>query len=327
MKTKQRTLAVLLALVLVLGGLLWWLNRSNAQEEEAASAAAEGNISLSAFAAESVEQITYTFNGQTLTLDHTDDGWTLAEDPEYHLDVSACNTMVTALAALNAKRQFTPQPGEDYGLEEPTVTVTVTAAGEMNTFAFGAENPVTGDLYVQKNGEDTLYTIASNKAACFELTKEELFGAFNPAGITASALEEFTITQADGQTIVLTAASEQVQDASSDSADSSSAQYQTVWQLAADPEAELDSTKVQSVLNALSSYVSAQITAADPAAYGFTAPLATVQAKTADGTVTLRYASNTDGCWLMVEGDTSVYAVDLDTLNALLLTADDLKTE
>ena len=32
MKTKQRTLAVLLVLVLVLGGLLWFVSRSNAAE-------------------------------------------------------------------------------------------------------------------------------------------------------------------------------------------------------------------------------------------------------------------------------------------------------
>ena len=51
MKTKQRTLAVLLVLVLVLGGLLWFVSRSNAAEEAASSAAAEGSILLSSFAA------------------------------------------------------------------------------------------------------------------------------------------------------------------------------------------------------------------------------------------------------------------------------------
>ena len=44
MKTKQRTLAVLLVLVIVLGGLLWFVSRSNAAEEAASSAAAEGSI-------------------------------------------------------------------------------------------------------------------------------------------------------------------------------------------------------------------------------------------------------------------------------------------
>ena len=130
MKTKQRTLAVLLVLVLVLGGLLWFVSRSNAAEEAASSAAAEGSILLSSFAAGDVTSIRYAYGGETLTLNYDSGSWTLADDPDYHLDASACNTMVTALASLNAKRQLTAQPGEDYGLADPAVTVTVTAAGD-----------------------------------------------------------------------------------------------------------------------------------------------------------------------------------------------------
>lgn len=328
MKTKLRTLAVLLLLVVLLGGLLWLVTRSNAKEKAASSAAAEGSIVLSSFAAGDVTSIRYTYSGETLTLNYDPGSWTLADDPDYNLDASACNTMVTALAALNAKRQLTAQPGEDYGLADPAVTVTVTAAGETNTFAFGTQNPVTGDLYVQKAGDDAVYTVSGNKAACFELTKTDLFGAFNPAGLTASALESISIATDTG-TLALTAASEPAETDSDtgDASSESSAAYQTVWRLADEPDTQLDDTKVQSILSAVSGYVSAQETGANPSAYGFDAPLATVQAKTAGGTVTLRYAGNADGCWMMVEGNSSVYAVDLDTVQALLITADALKAE
>lgn len=327
MKTKQRTLAVLLVLVLVLGGLLWFVSRSNAAEEAASSAAAEGSILLSSFAAGDVTSIRYAYGGETLTLNYDSGSWTLADDPDYHLDASACNTMVTALASLNVKRQLTAQPGEDYGLADPAVTVTVTAAGETNTFAFGTENPVTGDLYVQKAGDDAVYTVSGNKAACFELTKADLFGAFNPAGLTASALESVSITTGSG-TLALNAVSEPAE-AESDSSESAadSTTYQTVWRLADEPSADLDDSKVQSILSALAGYVTAQITDADLSAYGFDAPLATVRAASADGTVTLHYVENADGCWMMVEGDSSVYAVDLDTVQALLITAAALKAE
>ena len=320
MKTKQRSLAVLLAMVLVLGGLLWLITRSNAAEEAASSAAAEGSIVLSSFAAGDAEQIRYTYQNETITLNCDSGSWTLTDDPGYHLDASACNTMVTALASLNAKRQLTAQPGEDYGLADPAVTVTVTAAGETNTFAFGSQNPVTGDLYVQKTGDDAIYTVSGNKAACFEQTKADLFGAFNPAGLTASALESVSIATETAETDSNSA------DASSESAAASTA-YQTVWRLTDDPTAELDEAKLQSILSALGGYVSAQVTNADPAAYGFDASLATVRAASADGSVTLHYAENADGCWMMVDGDSSVYAVDLDTVQALLITAAELKTE
>ena len=314
MKTKQRSLAVLLAMVLVLGGLLWLITRSNAAEEATSSAAAEGSIVLSSFAAGDAEQIRYTYQNETITLNCDSGSWTLADDPGYHLDASACNTMVTALASLNAKRQLAAQPGEDYGLADPAVTVTVTA-----------------DLYVQKTGDDAIYTVSGNKAACFEQTKADLFGAFNPAGLTASALESVSIAT-DAETLSLTAVSETAEtdsnsaDAFSESAAASTA-YQTVWRLTDDPAAELDEAKLQSILSALGGYVSAQMTDADPSAYGFDAPLATVRAASADGSVTLHYAENADGCWMMVDGDSSVYAVDLDTVQALLITAAELKTE
>ena len=325
MKTKQRTLTVLLVLVLVLGGLLWLITRSNAAEEAASSAAAEGSILLSSFAAGDVTSIQYAYGDETLSLNYDSGSWTLADDPGYHLDASACNTMVTALASLNAKRQLTAQPGEDYGLADPTVTVTVTAAGETNTFAFGSQNPVTGDLYVQKTGDDAIYTVSGNKAACFEQTKADLFGAFNPAGLTASALERVSITT-DSGTLSLTAISETAE-TGSNSVDASSTAYQTVWRLTDDPAAELDESKLQSILSAIGGYVSAQVTNADPAAYGFDAPLATVRAASADGSVTLHYAENADGCWMMVDGDSSIYAVDLDTVQVLLITAAALKAE
>mgnify|MGYP001753740474 FL=1 len=175
MKTKQRTLIVLLVLVFLAGGAFAALTAKNAQAAQAESAAAEGTIPLSSFAAGDLTGLAVTYNGETNTLTVADGSWTLAEDPAYHLDATACNTMVTALSALNAKRQLTEEPGEDYGFTDESLTVTVTAAGETNTFTFGAENAATGDIYLKKAGDDALYTVAASKAACFALSRTELF--------------------------------------------------------------------------------------------------------------------------------------------------------
>ena len=321
MNVKRRTLAVLAAVIAVLGLALWALNRSTAAEEAASSAAAGGTIPLCSFSAADLSRITYTYNGQTLTLDYADGSWTLAEDLDYHLDESACNTMVTALSSLNAKRQLDAQAGEDYGLDAPELTVTVTAAGQTTTLTFGSSNTVTGDRYVQKDGDTALYTVDASRTACFAYDKAGLFGSFSPAGFAASDVEQVAYTLASGEKVSLTADSEQ----SGDEADASS--YETVWRFAGDADTDLDQDKVQSMLSALSSYVSGQITpadGADPAACGFDAPLATVQVTTADGTKTLTYASGTDGYYLMVEGDDSIYAVDGSIVQAVTQTANAL---
>ena len=329
MNAKRRTLAVLAAVIAVLGLALWALNRSTAAEEAASSAAADGTIPLCSFSTADLSRITYTYNGQTLTLDHADGSWTLAEDSDYHLDESACNTMRTALMALNAKRSLTPQAGEDYGLDSPQLTVTVTAAGQSTTLTFGAENPVTGDLYVQKVGDDAIYTVSGNKVACFQLDKAGLFGSFCPTGLTASAITQVAYTLADGTSVTLNAVSEPTESADSTDADSaSSSAYETVWRLASDPAASLAQDKVQSLLSALCTYVTAQATDADLSACGFDAPVFTAAVTSEDGsTVQLAYACGTDGWYLQVEGDTSVYTVDTSTVQALLLTESDLKTQ
>ena len=87
------------------------------------------------------------------------------------------------------------------------------------------------------------------------------------------------------------------------------------WRLAGDTAADLDETKVDAILSALCTYVSAQATDADPAVYGFEAPLVTAEVTTADGTINLTYAMGTDGCYLMVEGDSSVYTVDASVVS------------
>jgi hypothetical protein len=214
------------------------------------------------------------------------------------------------------------------------------------TFRFGDINDITGDLYLQKAGDEALYTVASSKAACFEVTKTDLFDPFNPAGITRSALEavEIEFSGADESfTVQLKAVSEPVSseesedksteaDASSAEseadADSEAVEYQTVWRLVSDPTVELDETALDDLLAALCTSASGQITQPEELAYyGLDAPLLTVRATTDAGTTTLYYAIGTDGYYWRVEGDDSVYSVDADTLAALCLTEDELKVE
>lgn len=321
MKTKQRTLIVLLVLVFLAGGAFAALTSKNEQAAQAESAAAEGSIPLSSFAAGDLTELAVTYNGETNTLTVADGSWTLAEDPAYHLDATACNTMVTALSALNAKRQLTEEPGEDYGFTDASLTVTVTAAGETNTFTFGAENAATGDIYLKKAGDDALYTVAASKAACFALSRAELFGAFNPAGLTRSAIESVTLACGD-EPFTLTAVSEAAESDRSADSESDSTAYTTVWRLADALDAELDETQVSSLLSALSSYVTAQDPHGDASGMK---QLVAATVRTADGEQTLTYYEGTDGYYLTVSGDTSLYTVDAATVQTLRTAKDRYK--
>lgn len=326
-KPETAVLLLLLGLVVLAGIALAVLTASNRKAEQAASEAADGSIP-----SDTVRKIQMEARSGTLTLAYADGSWSLAEDPDYHLDESSCNAMLTAVSALNAKRELQEAAGEDYGFSAPQATVTITTDSGEETLVFGARNAVTGDVYLQKAGESAVYTVASSKLNCFLKDKAALFGAFSPAGLTSSAIEAVSYTLADGETVSLKAMSEPVESAgnSTSEAASDSTAYQTVWRLENDPTADLDTDKTDAILTALSSYVSGQITpadGADPAAAGFDTPLVTVQVTTAEKTVTLRYASGMDGYYLMVEGDGSLYTVDQSTVQALLLPENALKSE
>lgn len=319
-KPETAVLLLLLGLVVLAGIALAVLTASNRKAEQAASEAADGSIPVLAIPSDTVRKIQMEARSGTLTLAYADGSWSLAEDPDYHLDESSCNAMLTAVSALNAKRELQEAAGEDYGFSAPQATVTITTDSGEETLVFGARNAVTGDVYLQKAGESAVYTVASSKLNCFLKDKAALFGAFSPAGLTSSAIEAVSYTLADGETVSLKAMSEPVE----------SAAYQTVWRLENDPTADLDTDKTDAILTALSSYVSGQITPADGAdlaAAGFDTPLVTVQVTTAEKTVTLRYASGMDGYYLMVEGDGSLYTVDQSTVQALLLPENALKPE
>ena len=167
MKTKRRTLIALLLFVLAAGAALALLTHANQKAEQAASEAEDGSIPLLDGTTATLESVSIQYGGETLTLQPSDDGWTLTEDPAYHLDDSACSTIRTALAGMKARRQLEAQPGEDYGFDAPRLVVNVSAAGRMAVCCNGSE---VADAVLQ----DGFYRL-------FLLAKECLYSLSDPS--------------------------------------------------------------------------------------------------------------------------------------------------
>lgn len=182
MKTKQLLLIALLAVVALLAAGLVAV-RSLDTEEVGSSA---NEIDLAPFAPADIEAFGYTFGGETLEFasketpaedessSETETTWYLTDDPDYELDQSAISTMLVALGNLTAQRQF-ENTGEDYGFDEPILTAWVTAGGETYAWTLGAENSVTGSMYLQVQGqEDTVYLVSVSALSALESAKIEL---------------------------------------------------------------------------------------------------------------------------------------------------------
>ena len=182
MKTKQLLLIALLAVVALLAAGLVAVRSLDTEEVDSAS----DEMDLAPFAPADIEAFGYTFGGETLELasketpaedessSETETTWYLTDDPDYELDQSAISTMLVALGNLTAQRQF-ENTGEDYGFDEPILTAWVTAGGETYAWTLGAENSVTGSMYLQVQGqEDTVYLVSVSALSALESTKIEL---------------------------------------------------------------------------------------------------------------------------------------------------------
>ena len=214
--------------------------------------------------------------------------------------------MLTALMGLEPQRRLEPVSGQDYGLAEPLVRLRViTTEGETLAFAFGAQNTITDQIYLQVEGQAALCLVPARRAAPFTKTKEQLFEPFSPAGITASEIEMLDCTLSDGRRYRL----QKLQ--TPDPAGG----YAAVWQL--DGQQTLEPDRVQGLLSAVTSYAAGQYTGAEPAEYGLDTPDVQLKFRTPERDLVFCYALGADGCYLSLAGNDSIYRVDLSVLDTI----------
>lgn len=247
MKTKQLLLIALLTVVALLAAGLVAVRSLDTEEADSAS----DEIDLAPFAPADIEAFGYTFGGETLELasketpaedessSETETTWYLTDDPDYELDQSAISTMLVALGNLTAQRQF-ENTGEDYGFDEPILTAWVTAGGETYAWTLGAENSVTGSMYLQVQGqEDTVYLVSVSALSALESTKIELAApAPTPEATEEPASEsEAAAPEEDAETTSLPA-SDAGQEADTSSSASESAASETAGEESGSSAAE-----------------------------------------------------------------------------------------
>lgn len=219
MKAKRNLMIGLVILLVILAAGVF-AAKTISDRDAAASASEDTSINLTSITASSeIESFGYTFEGDTLNFEQreevveaesestseaadasastsaseetepeTEIVWYLADDPEYKLDQSTVSSMLTAFVNLEASRQLT-ETSEEYGLEEPTLTFCMTANGETTTWICGATNDVTGTIYLQKQGEDTVYLVDTDKVTVFEKSRMDLGDTSDTTGDIATSEE------------------------------------------------------------------------------------------------------------------------------------------
>ncbi len=115
-------------------------------------------------------------DGKDWRFERQADVWVNAQDAAFPVDQSTLDALAGRIEALTAMRELSgAAEAADYGLAEPSFTVTATDAdGNDTVYAQGDATPFADGYYVQVSGRDAIYTVASSLASAFDKTLSEL---------------------------------------------------------------------------------------------------------------------------------------------------------
>lgn len=311
-KKKLLPLAVLAAVVALLGVLLTVLTREN-------SADTDTTLPLFDFAVDDIDTLAYAGNNVDITLLKGSDGdWMLDSDPALPLDQTKVQSLVESYANLTALRKL-----EGSDLNElpdksavPQMTITV-GAGEQTVDMTVDQLNTVADVYYVYDESGAAYTVKRSDLATLSKSVRDLYKAQTLTDktiddVAAMQVNDLAFTQTDGS-----------------------------WTLTDDPDYALTQSAVKKMANTILEMQTAWTITTPEAdtAYGLDEPDVTATLTFTDGTsLTVRFgnavsAEDGDGsgdslCYLAADAaPTVVYEVNADYKTAYAVTKESLHDE
>ena len=169
----------LLALLAVLAVLFCgYFIVTNATQKEAVIETG-GSFEVAGLTPDEITAMQWQTGDETIRLVRADGAWSLDGEANFPLKQDVADELASDIAALEATHTVTGgADAADYGLDEPSFTVTVeNDSGDTLVYQMGAKNDVTGEYYLRFSENDAIYTITSSLAATFNYDRASLLDA------------------------------------------------------------------------------------------------------------------------------------------------------
>ncbi len=124
-----------------------------------------------------LESFSYRFGEKdTVSFTRTQDGWQIANRPGLPLNSEALLLMLKEYRQILALRTVTEEATNlaEYGLDTPSLEVTITDHGKTKTYLFGDENKVYEGYYCTIKGSSAVYLLDVRYFTAFETPLEKL---------------------------------------------------------------------------------------------------------------------------------------------------------
>ena len=171
---KPKGLLVAVALLAVLGGLVWWSNKKQA----AASKTSDTTTKILDIPGNQIQDIVLKKPAQTVEL-HREGAttWKMTQPSPLPADVDAASGLVTTLGTLNADTVVDAKATDltPYGLQNPSLDVRITESnGKHDDLLIGDDTPTASGSYAKLANDPRVFTIASNAKTNIDKSPNDL---------------------------------------------------------------------------------------------------------------------------------------------------------
>lgn len=166
---KTTTLAILCAVLISCIGVYLFLPQED--EKEVPTTPEPTRIPVISVPPEEIDSLSWEYAARTLSFQRQADGWTYPEDAHFPMDQNSSrfSAILQSLSSLSASRCLSDiEDPSEYGLDSPTTVIRVTRTdGTETRLILGAQNPVTGEYYLQIEGNTAVYLIDATLPSAF----------------------------------------------------------------------------------------------------------------------------------------------------------------
>src|ERR1035441_4867753 len=172
---KPTGLLVAVAVLAVLGGLIWW---SNKKQSAASKTPTDTTTKLLSIPDDQFQEIRIKkLTGELQDLRRVNGKWQLTQPTQLSADPDTVGSMVSTLSALNADKLIEDKAADlqPYGLQLPTLDITVVKKdGKSNELLIGDDTPTGSGAYAKPAGDPRVFTVASFTKTSLDKTPTHL---------------------------------------------------------------------------------------------------------------------------------------------------------
>ncbi|HLH72626.1 MAG TPA: DUF4340 domain-containing protein [Chloroflexota bacterium] len=155
-----RLTAVLLAILVILGGVVFYVTK---QPSSSASGANSSTPQIVSFSSTDASKLVITGGNTTMEVDKSGADWKIAQPIQGAADTNRVQGWLDQLSTLTADRVITDTSDlGQFGLATPGFTTSVTlSSGKQISLSFGNKTPDQGDYYVRVAGTGPIYLVSA----------------------------------------------------------------------------------------------------------------------------------------------------------------------